>query len=142
MKGEKAAWIEIAEIDDGQIWTSSTILICANSNCKNRIFEVSLSESDGHKTEVAESTIANELDANNWVGFGVKTKHFDESVLQISLVKDGNMVPSLVANLTKWGSYAPTHVSFSYGQEPVRFKELRGEDTSVEPSSCSGEIEI
>ena len=140
MKGEKAAWIEIAEIDDGQIWTSSTILICANGDCKNRIFEVSLSESDGHKTEVAESTIANELDANNWVGFRVKTKHFDESVLQISLVKDGNMVPSLVANLTKWGSYAPTHVSFSYGQEPVRFKELRGEDATVEPSLCSGEI--
>ena len=138
MKGEKAAWIEIAVMDDGQIWTSSTINICGNSDCKNRIYEVSLS--DGHKTEVAESTIANELDANNWVGFRVKTKHFDESVLQISLVKDGDMVPSLVANLTKWGSQAPTHVSFSYGQEPVRFKELRGEDATVEPSLCSGEI--
>ena len=138
MKGEKAAWIEIAVMDDGQISTSSTIIICANSDGKNRIFEVSRKWGTG----VAESTIANELDANNWVGFGVKTKHFDESVLQISLVKDGNMVPSLVANLTKWGSYAPTHVSFSYGQEPVRFKELRGEDASVEPSSCSGEIEI
>ena len=80
------------------------------------------------------------MDANNWVGFWVDTEHFDENTLQISVGKEDSIDPILVANLTEWGKKPPTHVGFSYGQESVKYTELRGEDASVEPESCSGEI--
>ena len=136
VKGEKAARIQVAVMEDGRISTTSFFIISANSDPNYKIFDVGVSGGD----PLAETTRANDMDANDWVGFWVKTEHFNTSVLQISLGKEDIAEPILVANLTGWGSKPPTHVSFTYGQEPVKFKELRGEDPSIEPSSCSGEI--
>ena len=136
MKGEKAARIQVAVMEDGQISTTSFFIISGNSDPNYKIFDVGVS---GGPAALAETTRANDMDANNWVGFWVKTEHFDTNVLHISLGKEDITEPILVANLTGWGSKSPTHVSFSYGQTPVKFKNLRGEDPSIEPSMCSGE---
>ena len=135
VKGERAARVQVAVMEDGQISTTSFFIISANNEPHYKIFDVGVIG-----TPLAVTKGANDMDANNWVGFWVKTEHFDTSVLRISLGKEDITEPILVANLTGWGSKPPTHVSFSYGQEPVKFTELRGEDPSIEPSSCSGEI--
>ena len=122
---------------DGQISTTSFFIISGNSDPNYKIFDVGVS---GGPAALAETTRANDMDANNWVGFWVKTEHFNKSVLQISVGKEDSADPILVANLTGWGGKAPTHASFSYGQEPLKYTELRGEDASIEPTSCSGEI--
>ena len=121
-----------------QISTSSNLLISGNSNPNYRIFDTDVPiTSTG---ALADATRGNDMDANNWVGFWVATEHFDENTLQISVGKEDSIDPILVANLTEWGKKPPTHVGFSYGQESVKYTELRGEDASVEPESCSGEI--
>ena len=122
---------------NGQISTTSIILI-SGTDPNYRIFDVG--DPLTLTGALADTTRANDMDENNWVGFWVKTEHFNKSALQISLGKEDSEEPILVANLTGWGGKAPTHVSFSYGQEPVKYSELRGEDASIEPPSCSGEI--
>ena len=121
---------------NGRISTTAIILI-SGENPNYRIYDVGVPMSG---PKLAKTTRANDMDANDWVGFWVKTEHFDTSVLQISLGKEDIREPILVANLTGLGIKPHTHVSFSYGQTPVKFKELRGEDPSIEPSSCSGKI--
>ena len=134
VKGERAARVQVAVMEDGQISTTSFFIISANNEPHYKIFDVGVIG-----TPLAVTKGANDMDANNWVGFWVKTEHLDTSVLRISLGKEGTKEPILAANLTGWGSKPPTHVSFSFGQEPVKFKELRGEDPSIEPLLCSGE---
>lgn len=123
---------------NGQISTTSKILISGKNDPQYRIFDVG--DPIASTGALAEKKRANDMDENNWVGFWVKTEHFNKSVLQISVGKEDSADPILVANLTGWGGKAPTHASFSYGQEPVKYTELRGEDASIEPTSCSGEI--
>ena len=138
VKGAKAARIQIAVLVGKQISTSSNLLISGNSNPNYRIFDTDVPiTSTG---ALADATRGNDMDANNWVGFWVATEHFDENTLQISVGKEDSIDPILVANLTEWGKKPPTHVGFSYGQESVKYTELRGEDASVDPESCSGEI--
>ena len=138
VKGKIAARIEVGVMKNGQISTTAQILISGKNDPQYRIFDVG--DPIASTGALAEKKRANDMDENNWVGFWVKTEHFNKSVLQISVGKEDSADPILVANLTGWGGKAPTHASFSYGQEPVKYTELRGEDASIEPTSCSGEI--
>ena len=125
-------------MEEEQILAFSNLLISGNTDPNYRIFDVDVPISMNGAS--VDATRANDMDANNWVGFWVETKHFAESTLQVSLGKEDSNDPIVVANLTYWSSKPPTHVGFSYGQELVKFKELRGEDASVGPAECSGEI--
>ena len=125
-------------MEEEQILAFSNLLISGNTDPNYRIFDVDVPIAMNGAS--VDATRANDMDANNWVGFWVKTEHFAESTLQVSLGKEDSNDPIVVANLTYWSSKPPTHVGFSYGQELVKFKELRGEDDSVEPAECSGEI--
>ena len=125
-------------MEEEQILAFSNLLISGNTDPNYRIFDVDVPISMNGAS--VDATRANDMDANNWVGFWVETELFAESTLQVSLGKEDSNDPIVVANLTYWSSKPPTHVGFSYGQELVKFKELRGEDASVEPAECSGEI--
>ena len=130
--------IQIAALVGKQISTSSNLIISGKNDPNYQIFDVDVPVTS--TGALADATSANDMDANNWVGFWVETELFAESTLQVSLGKEDSNDPIVVANLTYWSSKPPTHVGFSYGQELVKFKELRGEDASVEPAECSGEI--
>ena len=125
-------------MEEEQILAFSNLLISGNTDPNYRIFDVDVPITMNGAS--VDATRANDMDANNWVGFWVETELFAESTLQVSLGKEDSNDPIVVANLTYWSSKPPTHVGFSYGQELVKFKELRGEDESVEPAECSGEI--
>ena len=130
--------IQVAALVGKKISTSSNLLISGKNDPNYQIFDVDVPViSTG---ALADATSANDMDANDWVGFWVETEHFEEGTLQIGLGKEDSKDPILVANLTDWGRKPPTHVSFSYGQESVKYMELRGEDASVKPASCVGEI--
>ena len=138
VKGEKGAWIEVGDRYEGQTYSRSTILISANLDPRYRIYGKPRNR-DILGPLVAEVNHDNVLDVNKWVEFWVKTKLFDESVLYISVGKEGSLNPIVEANITGWGRYPPNHVSFTYGMpEAVRYKELRGENDTVELASCSG----
>ena len=138
VKGEKDARIEVGDRYEGHTYSRSSILISANIDPRYRIYGKPRN-SDILGPLVAKVNHGNDLDVNKWVEFWVKTKLFDESVLHISVGKEGSLNPIIEANITGWGRYPPNHVSFTYGQlEPVRYKELRGENDIVEPASCSG----
>lgn len=121
---------------NGQISTTALILI-SGENPNYRIYDVGVPMSG---PKLAKTTRANDMDENNWVGFWVKTEHSANSLLKISIGKEGIADPILAADLTGWGSKAPTHVSFSFGQDPVKYSELRGKDASIEPSTCSAKL--
>ena len=125
-------------MEEEQILAFSNLIISGNNDPNYRIFDVDVPITMNGAS--VDATRANDMDANNWVGFWVETELFAESTLQVSLGKEDSKDPIVVANLTYWSSKPPTHVGFSYGQELVKFKELRGEDASVEPAECSGEI--
>ena len=125
-------------MEEEQILAFSNLIISGNNDPNYRIFDVDVPITMNGVS--VDATRANDMDANNWVGFWVETELFAESTLQVSLGKEDSNDPIVVANLTYWSSKPPTHVGFSYGQELVKFKELRGEDASVEPAECSGEI--
>ena len=138
VKGEKGARIEVGDRYEGHTYSRSSILISANIDPRYRIYGKPRRD-DILGPLVAKVNHGNDLDVNKWVEFWVKTKLFDESVLHISVGKEGSLNPIIEANITGWGRYPPNHVSFTYGQlEPVRYKELRGENDTVEPASCSG----
>ena len=138
VKGEKGAWIEVGDRYEGHTYSRSTILISANLDPRYRIYGKPRNR-DILGPLVAEVNHDNVLDVNKWVEFWVKTKLFDESVLYISVGKEGSLNPIVEANITGWGRYPPNHVSFTYGMpEAVRYKELRGENDTVELASCSG----
>ena len=130
--------IQIAALVGQQISTSSNLLISGKNDPNYQIFDVDVPITPTGALE--DATRRNDMDENNWVGFWVETEYFEESTLQVSLGKEDSTDPILVANLTEWGRKPPTHVSFSYGQESVKYTELRGEDASVEHASCSGEM--
>ena len=125
-------------MEEEQILAFSNLIISGNNDPNYRIFDVDVPITMNGVS--VDATRANDMDANNWVGFWVETELFAESTLQVSLGKEDSNNPIVVANLTYWSSKPPTHVGFSYGQELVKFKELRGEDASVGPAECSGEI--
>ena len=125
-------------MEEEQILAFSNLIISGNNDPNYRIFDVDVPITMNGVS--VDATRANDMDANNWVGFWVETELFAESTLQVSLGKEDSKDPIVVANLTYWSSKPPTHVGFSYGQELVKFKELRGEDASVGPAECSGEI--
>ena len=141
VKGERGARIEVGDRYEGHTYTRSSILISANIDPRYRIYGKPRNR-DIFGPLVAEVNHGNDLDVNKWVEFWVKTKLFDESVLHISVGKGGSLNPIIEANITGWGRYPPNHVSFTYGMpEAVRYKELRGENDTVEPASCSGRFE-